>query len=76
MRYKTLEVDTTVTVDVDLDDLDDDDIEEEFRRRGLDVVNHDERLHAIYQAMRLGKKDHAYDLTSTNVTIHWYCVVD
>lgn len=62
MTYKTLEVDTTVTVEVDLDDFTDNDIEEEFYHRGLDVANHDERLHAIYQAMRLGKKEHAYDL--------------
>jgi hypothetical protein len=55
-RYRTIEV------EVDLADFDDDEIEQEFRDRGLGGPTSNEQLYAIYQAMRLGKTEHAHTL--------------
>lgn len=61
MRYRT------INVEICLSALDDDDILEEYEERfgnggGGDPANTDEALPRIYHAMRLGKKDLAYEL--------------
>ena len=56
----------SITVDIDLDDFDDDDIREEYESRGLgDTPSNDERtaqLRHIRFYMNIGKREEAYRL--------------
>lgn len=56
----------SITVDIDLDDFDDDDIREEYESRGLgDTPSNDERkaqLRNIRLYMNLGEREKAYSL--------------
>ena len=66
-------VETYVTVDVDLDEFDDDDLIEEMDRRGLGVEVADstatELVGVIYQKRRLGQDfDHELDQLIYQVT--------
>lgn len=53
-----------VTVEVDLEDFDDDELLEELERRGLHTTEPDglAQLKDIQQAMRMGKTQVAYNL--------------
>lgn len=57
---------TLVTVDVDLDEFDDDDIREEYEARGLgDTPSNDERMEKLRHIrlyMNLGEREKAYSL--------------
>lgn len=56
MRYKrTIPVETYITVDVDLADIDTDDLVEELENRGQNVGGDNELLMRIYELRRTGK---------------------
>ena len=56
MRYKrTIPVETYVTVEVDLADIDTDDLVEELENRGQNVDGDNELLMRIYELRRTGK---------------------
>lgn len=57
MKYKrTIPVETYVTVDIDLEDIDTDDLVEELERRGQVVKDEDfDQLTRIYELRRTGR---------------------
>lgn len=55
-----------VDVDVDLEQFDDDDLCEEFERRGLEsnlTGGHWGMINEIFYAFKLGREDHAIELS-------------
>jgi len=52
----------SVTVDVDISDIDTEDLLEELAFRGNDYVDNSELLTEMFYAFKLGKNDHALEL--------------
>jgi len=52
----------TISVEVDLGDFDDDDIEQEAEERGLLNCENDDEIFEMFYAFKLGKTDRAIEL--------------